>query len=345
MTLKDVAKIAGVSPSTVSRIINSSDEKCAGEDVKRRVWDAVRKTGYVPNNAARQLKTGAESLSETIAIHCLFARIRDTSEESSFLKHSAGESYFLELASYVEQEILRSGCRVGRRFSSSEAASSDIHKVETGHHDGLVILGKSDTDLSHFITPFGKRIVYITLNQMSIARDHIMCDGMQVTEIAMQHLYDNNHRRISYVGEYQQEVRYRSYLSFLKKNDLKFERQLIINTPMTIEGGYEAAGRFLGVSERPTAVFCANDATAIGLLKGLKEKGVSVPRDLSVISIDNILAASETKPPLTTVSIPLKDMGSFAVKTLLDRIKKGHSVHLNVFMPPELVVRESVRKV
>ena len=334
MTLKDVARIAGVSPSTVSRVINST-EKCAGEDVKKRVWEAIRKTGYVPNKAAKQLKSGQGDSNDAFVIHCLFARTKD----------SSGESYFLELSSYVEQEILRNGCQVGIEFSPSDAASANYHGAHIGRYDGLVVLGKSNADISSFIAPFKKKIVYITLNQMNIAHDHIMCDGIQVSEIAMKYLYDNNHRRIAYVGESQREVRYRSYLEFLKKNDLKFERDLIINTPMHIEGGYDAAKRFMKVSDRPTAVFCANDATAIGFLKGLRDNGVVVPRDISIISVDNIAEASNTKPTLTTVSIPLKDMGTFAVKTLLDRIKKGHNVHLNVFMPPELVIRESVRKV
>jgi DNA-binding LacI/PurR family transcriptional regulator len=170
-----------------------------------------------------------------------------------------------------------------------------------------------------------------------------MCDGFQATQTAMQYLYDNGHRHIAYVGEYPNDVRYQAFWKFVTENTLTYSRETIINTPMTAEGGFSAAQKLLDCKMRPTAVFCANDVTAIGLLKGLSQRRAVVPRDLSVISIDNIAEAGETTPGLTTVKIPLKDLGSFAVKTLVDRIHKGHSIYVHVFMPSELLIRESVR--
>ena len=110
-TLKEVARLAGVSASTVSRIINGKGEKCAGAAVQKRVWDAVRATGYVPNQEAKRLKEGGGAPKEAITVSCLFARAEDYKEDS----------FFNALAACVEEEVLRQGCRLGLRYSHKDA--------------------------------------------------------------------------------------------------------------------------------------------------------------------------------------------------------------------------------
>ena len=333
MTLKEVATAAGVSPSTVSRVINSAGNNFASKEVRQRVWKAVRDLGYVPNAQARELKQGTNNKTSTLLIHILFARAQS----------GLGDSYFDELASFVQEEILSQGAMVGRLYAREEAIEIMNHgKFTTEKNEGLVVLGRTKKTLLPFIANFHRRVVYITLNQMAFAADHVMCDGYQATQTAMQYLYHQGHRHIAYVGEYPQEIRYQSFWHFVTQNTLTYSRETIINTPMTAEGGYTAALKLVQCKLFPTAVFCANDVTAIGLLKGLKQKGIEVPKALSVISIDDIAEAGDTSPRLTTVKIPVREMGSIAVKTLTDRLRKGHSIDMNVFMPSELLVRESV---
>lgn len=220
-----------------------------------------------------------------------------------------------------------------------------MRKIHLGKHDGLVILGKTEGSKLPLITAFRKQVVYITLNQMGLEEDQVMCDGQQATEKALKYLYENGYRSIAYIGEGKNEIRYVSYRSFLIKMRLDCPREHIISTSMTTEGGYSAAKRLLECKDLPTSVFCANDVTALGVLKGLRDSGVMVPKDISIISIDNIAEAELSNPPLTTVKIPLRDMGSMAVKTLVDRINNGHRVYMNIFMPSKLVIRESVKKI
>ncbi|MBN2851377.1 MAG: LacI family DNA-binding transcriptional regulator [Clostridia bacterium] len=335
VTLKDVAEKAEVSASTVSRIINSKGDKCASSEVKKRVWDAIRETGYVPNLSAKHLKEGYQESNKSSVIYILFARTRD----------SRGDSYFLELSSYVNEEILKNGFKAGRQFISKEVLGIHSGDIEIGKHDGLVVLGKTQESQSKFISLFNKRVVYITLNQMNLEEDHIMCDGKQATESALQYLYDHGHHNIAYIGEKEKEIRYIGYREFLIKMRLNSESDYTIEAAMNTEGGYNAAKRLLDYHPMPTAVFCANDITAIGVLKGLKDNNINVPGDISVISIDNIAEAAFSSPALTTVKIPMKEMGSFAVKTLVDRIHKGHKVYIKVFMPSGLIIRESVRTI
>ena len=330
-TLKDVAKMAGVSVSTVSRIINGKGEKCAGAAVHKRVWEAVRASGYVPNQEAKRLKEGGGAQREPITVSCLFARAEDYREDS----------FFNALAACVEEEVLRQGCRLGPRYSHKDAQRlGGSEEFAAGRRDGLVVLGKSGPDSEGLIGRFKKRVVHITLNQMEIRRDHIVCGGWHAAEMALQYLYEAGHRVIGYVGETEKEIRYRGYRAFML--DVGLHPGPIFPAAMTPAGGQRAVERILAAHTLPTALFCANAATAQGVLRGLAEAGVPVPGRISVISIDNIPEAEQTKPLLTTVKVPFRDLGSFAVKTLLDRIDHGHTVPLNIFMPCELVVRQSV---
>ena len=336
MSLKDVAKMAGVSTSTASRVIASSDEKCASAEVKKRIWQAVEATGYLPNRSAQALRRGEQDREAAPqAICCLFARS----------KSSTSDQYFEQLSGYVRQEILRQGYRLGKQFVQSDVCQSGAEDYRPGKKEGLVVMGRPPKERSPLIESFGKRVVYITLNQMHIAADHIMCDGRQATEIAMRYLYKNGHREIAYIGEYKGEIRYKSYAEFLKENGLPLQRDNIVLGRMDRDGGYAAAGELLKRGTKPTAVFCANDVTALGVLARLRDSRVKVPQEISVISIDDISDASLSTPGLTTVSIPLQDMGGFAVKTLVDRLRHGHTSPLNIFMPAKLVIRASVRPV
>lgn len=214
MTLKDVAEKAGVSVSTVSRVIASSNEKCASEEVKKRIWKAVQETGYRPNQSAQALRKGAPGQNERAAsICCLFARSKDF----------ASDRYFEELSGYVKQEIMRQDYRLGKQFAQHDAQEVATGNYRPGKRDGLVVMGRTQDALAPLISLFGKRVVYITLNQMHIAADHVMCDGRQATEIAMRYLYSNGHRKIAYIGEYKGEIRYKSYAEFLAQNNLQLQ--------------------------------------------------------------------------------------------------------------------------
>ncbi|MFI3168092.1 MAG: LacI family DNA-binding transcriptional regulator [Bacillota bacterium] len=334
MTLKEVANKAGVSVSTVSRVINSGKEKSATKEVRDRIWKAVEECGYTPNKSAQSLKLGNKVNSNIIEVSILFARAED----------KASDYFFLELAEHVKEELIKQGMKIGKTYFLSELKNQNQTQKQD-KNQALVVLGRVAGDCKEFLSSFGQKIIYVSLNQMRLGSDHIVSDGQIAAEIAMAYLHESGHSKIAYVGEFFDEVRYRGYRNYLITNKLKTNREYVINTHMTRKGGHDAVSHFLKIEDMPTAIFCANDVTAFGVIEGLKEQGINVPKDLSVVSIDNIKEAENFKVPLTTVEIPLKEMGSFAVKTLKDRIEKGHSVPLNIFAPAKLIVRESVRKI
>lgn len=329
MTLLDVAKMAGVSSSTVSRVINSCDCKSASPETKQRIWKAVQELGYVPNSTAKELRVGHKSVSsQPSTIHLLFAR----SQDAMF------DSYFSKLRFYIQQKIILSNCKAGIQL-----ALDDVKKNNTcfNSQDGLIVLGKPSIDLRSFLKQFGHRVVFITLNQMEVPYDHVISNGTKAAQLALDYLYSNQHRSIAYVGECSTEVRFRAYMDFVNTHDVSFSHHQIINVNMSIKGGQQAVKQFLMIQPRPTAVFCANDATAIGFIKELQAHKVSVPNDVSVISIDNIPESENVTPLLTTVSIPLEDMANFAVMTVIDRINKHHKSPVSIFIPPTLFIRDS----
>lgn len=324
-TIKDVAKLAGVAPSTVSRVLNG-ESKCAAESVKKRIFDAASKLGYVPSVAAKSLKKGCDAL-PTNRISILFAR-----------NSSIEDSYFSDLARFVKREIICSGCVLGDEYFGDE----NILPKKT---EGLVILGRPKISLNGFIDKFGGRVVFVTLNKVESDGDHVLCDGKEAAKCAMRYLFGKGHRKIAYVGEYSDEIRYVGYKEFLLENKIAANGDYVINTAMSIRGGRRGAEELLKLESLPTAVFCANDMTACGVIERLTESGVKIPSDISVIGIDNIPAAEETTPLLTTVSVPTSELAHLAVLTLCDRLKGGHSRKTMTFLPSTLVVRDSVKRV
>lgn len=335
MSLKDVAKMAGVSISTVSRVINSGNEKSATKEVRERIWKAADECGYQPNKVAQSLQKGGGKIKDQQEVALLFARSENSIEDS----------FFAEMENYVKEELLKQGMAFGGSYWKSQLSKLQSEIQNKSKHGGIVVLGRVSQSVQRLLQSWGKNIICITLNQVSTDFDHVVSDGERGAEIAMSYLAKCGHKKIAYIGEYLDEVRFRGYKNFLLQNKLLCPKEYVINTSMTETGGYKAIEYFNALSEKPTALFCANDVTAIGAIKGLKAIGLKVPDDISVISIDNIKEAENFAVPLTTVKVPLKEMGVFAVKTLKDRIDNGHEVTLKIFMPLELVVRQSVGKI
>ncbi len=335
MTIKDIAALAGVSISTVSRVISGKDEKCASKAVRERIWDIVSEHKYVPNPMAKNLRSNASNNAVTGVIYIYYAK-----NESS-----VSDSYFDTLCKVVMRECVKNGYVVGKRVKANNLDHFLSTHPNVSKKDGLIILGKHQKTPSRLLKLFGKRIVYVTLNKIDLDYDQIICDGKQAGLLAMSHLYENGHKKIAYIGQEYDEIRFLAYREFLQKNKLNLPSSYVLNCLMTSEGGYNASKIFVKLQDMPTAIFCANDETAIGVLQGLREANLKVPKDVSVISIDNIKNIEMIKPALTDVEIPLGELGAMAVKTLLDRISNGHKLPIILTMPSSLVKRESVSKV
>lgn len=141
--------------------------------------------------------------------------------------------------------------------------------------------------------------------------------------------------------ETKDEERYTGYVSTLLKHNIPVRNEYISDVILSSEGGYSGTKALLDRTKNMTAVFCPNDLTAIGVMRALQEAGLKIPRDISVISIDDIDMAQYLSPMLTTIHVPIDEMGKITAKFLIDRIQGGHHLPMKISLPFYLAVRES----
>ncbi|MED4224497.1 LacI family DNA-binding transcriptional regulator [Neobacillus cucumis] len=338
ITLKEIAKLAGVSITTVSRVINQSNTKAASKEVQNKIWEIVRETNYIPNTAARNLKMQNFDSSETVTsrtIGCIFAR------------SSANDinPFFSEIARSLEQEAFKLGYILKYSISSYDINNPNTYNfLKTNNVNGIAILGRYNKELLHFVKKHYKHVIYTGLNKpIDASYDQVICDGYQAAIAAVKYLYELGHNKIGYLGEIDNEVRYQGYCHAIETLGLPLKKGNIISTSFSSEGGYNAVKDFLKNENDITALFCGNDLTAIGAIKAIKESGLKVPDDISIIGVDNIDTAQYISPMLTTVHVPVEELGRMTAKILIDRIENGKNLAMKIELPFSIVVRESCR--
>jgi DNA-binding LacI/PurR family transcriptional regulator len=337
MTLKEIADLAGVSVSTVSRVINHGNTKVASQEVKDTIWRIIRETNYVPNSSARNLKLGndTDGLQSPIkSIGCIFARSKDT----------INDPFFSQIARALEQEAFKQGYIMKYSFTAYDINDSNtFHLITNNQVNGIAVLGRFDKNLLNFIKKQYRHVVYTGLNIIDTDYDQVICDGYQASIAAVNYLNKLGHTQIGYVGEKQKELRYQGYLDAMTQLKLPVLRENIIVTPISSEGGYNGVKDYFKKEYQPsvTALFCANDLTAIGAMKAVKEKGLNVPSDISIISIDDIDTAQYMSPMLTTIRVPMEELGKMTAKILIDRIENGKTLPMKIELPFSLIIRES----
>ncbi len=334
MTLKEIAKEAGVSVSTVSRVINRSTKSVASAEVQERIWEIVRRTGYTPNSTARELKKGSASGKKTLShsIACIFARITT----------QTADAFFNSLARGIEKEAFAHNYLLKYTFTAFDFDKPETFRIIANTPvDGVAVLGRCDKQMLKFLKQHYRCVAYTGLNNLDAKYDQIICDGHQAAFTAVNHLLQLGHTKIAYVGETKHEDRYIGYLSALEAAKLPVRNDYISNVLLSSEGGYEGMKQLFKRNADLSAVFCCNDITAIGVMKAIQEQGLSIPNDISIISIDDIDMVQYLTPMLTTIHVPVEDLGSITAKVLIDRIEGGHSLPMRISLPFYIANRES----
>lgn len=333
MTLKEIAALAGVSASTVSRVINHPGSKAASREVENKIWKIIQENSYVPDAAARNLRLRGSKTSQiagTRSIGCIFART-----------HTA-DPFFSKIARGLEKEALRCGYNVKYIYSYQDIKNPDIQAViRQTKVDGTAILGRPDSVTRSFLKENCSKVIYAGLNNIDSEFDQITCNAYLASKTAVSYLAQLGHTHIAYLGERKNEIRFRGYWDAISQLALPLDRGLIIDTPLSAEGGFLAAKKLLASGRPVTALFCANDLTAAGAMRAVAEAGRNIPDDLSVIGIDDIETSQYTDPPLTTIHIPMENLGIMTAKILIDRIETETRIPMKVELSFRLVRRKS----
>lgn len=347
MSLKEIAKKAGVSPATASRVLNNPNYHCSDPKMRERIWKVAMELQYVPNEAARKLKSGEKKeANKTYYIQVLMTRF-DSGQMDPF---------FDELLHIIESEIHKKFCILTQvwhmslfsddrkcRQANLEKIVKELYDETEGKSNGVILVGKVSRVAIPVLKKYFKNIVAVNRNASGQEIDEITCDGKLIANEAVEYLISLGHQDIGYVGNCERESRYKGYVETLEKNKIEPSSDYVFNVKPTEADGYKVVQQIMELEYPPSAVYCANDIIAVGMLKALakvRQRYFS----LSIISSDNIELAQQVKPLLTTVALPKEEMGYLAVMLLLDRIEGYHKTEVAIGLKGHLLVRDSCRK-
>ncbi|MCD7768507.1 MAG: LacI family transcriptional regulator, partial [Oscillospiraceae bacterium] len=281
MSLKEIAAMTGTSVSTVSRVLSGKSPKCASQPVADKIRAAARELGYVPNQYARALKTGAGEQPVPWKVAVVVFRLSSLAEDP----------FFEELYRCVETELLARGCQVQLLAQPDGAEMEEISAA-----NGVVLLGRCDQAHIAAVRDRNRNLVGLWRNPMDGELDQVFCSGEKAAQTAVDYLIRLGHRDIAYIGDGSAEGRFVGYTHALLAHQIPIRLPLVYETGQTREEGRAAMERLLE-DKRATAVLCANDWTALGALEALKAHKSRKEPPISVISIDNI-GLSARAPPM-----------------------------------------------
>lgn len=341
-TLKDIADRAGVSISTVSRVLNNDPTKKASPATAEKVWKIIHEMQYVPNEAARMLIHGAQNEGEIRrhAIGCILSASSDV----------FGDPFFAEIIASVHAEAARHGYVMEYTFpiSASSAAndSAFFNNLVARKVDGAVLLGRFPRDLYSMVKNNIPHIVYCGLNYIDDAIPQVICDAARGIESSVNHLIRLGHKRIGFIGEtnrdqtFINEWRFHAFAKTMRFCGYHIEEKDIIEADLMLGGGYHAVMNQLDPDDHATAYCCANDITAIAAMRAIHKKGLRVPDDISLIGFDDIEMCRYVSPSLTTIHTDIKNMGLLSARTLIDSIENEVPAVVSS-LPFEIRERES----
>jgi len=326
-TIRDVARAAGVSVATVSRVFNASGP--VKEETQRRIREVALKLRYSPNGAARSLTTNRTS---TLGV---------------LLPDLYGE-FFSEVIRGVDQMAQDHGYHI--LVSSSHNVPSEIAAALTamrGRVDGVVIMSPAiDAATLAENLPTTLPVVLLNCAVEGTEFDALGIDNYGGAHSMVRHLVVSGRRRIAIIcgapGNGDADARLQGYRAALDEAGIERRAEWEIAGDFLERSGYTAAERLLRLSPRPDAIFAANDSMAIGAMSALQAVGCRVPDDMAVTGFDDIPISRYMSPPLTTVRIDIAGLGGRAVRALVRAVgsKNAHERRQEI-LPAELVVRES----
>ncbi len=333
-TIKDVAKLAGVSISTVSLALNNQEN--VKEATRKKVLDAVKKLNYRPNRIAQGL---AKNKTNNISFIM-----------SSGLKYGFFSNPVLfEVIKGITEVVNSSGYHLILSGTTNEEAFDFIRdQVESRSWDGMILWGtKLDSrqinDLSDGLVPS------VCIGRYSAGKDSyaVNSDDFKGGLLGVRHLLELGHRKIGFIGEVPGSMaagnRLSGYTKALEEYGVSLDKNLIVSADFFQESGYKAMQQLLPFYRQGmSAVFAASDLMALGAMEAILASGLSVPGDISVVGFDNMPNSHLLIVPLTTVAMPLRRMGEEAAKKLLG-LMTGHEVENETILDVELVVRSSTK--
>lgn len=329
-SIKDVAKEAGVSIATVSRVLNDID--VVNEDTKKKVLDAIKKLGYRPNIVARSLKT---QRTKTIGI------------------------LVPDISSQFYPEIVRGAEDVANIYDYNVILCNSDFDVEKEKEylrvlkekmvDGVIYMSSSlSEEMLDLINELDLKTILVETKDKDGALPSVTIDNVSASYDGTKYLLDNGASRPAFIGVKEDTMnawgdRFLGFEKALKEANISTDEELVYFDSLKVKSGYEAIDKFLESKKEFDSIVCASDEIAIGAINRLREKGYKVPEDVSVMGFNNNYVSSYFYPRITTISQPSYDMGSVAMRMLIKLLNKKELEKGHYVLDYELIKRESTK--
>ncbi|WP_017348970.1 HTH-type transcriptional repressor PurR [Pantoea sp. A4] len=329
-TIKDVAKRAGVSTTTVSHVINKT--RFVAEETRNAVWEAIKALHYSPSAVARSLKVN----------HTKTLGLLATSSEAP---------YFAEIIDAVEKHCFDKGYTLilGNAHNDLNKQRAYLSMMAQKRVDGLLVMCSEYPDDLLTMLEENRNIPMVVMDWGECQGDFtdtVLDNAFQGGYMVGRYLIERGHRDIGAIpGQMARNTgggRHAGFVKALQEAGVAIRDEWIVQGDFETESGYLAMQQILAQKQRPTAVFCGGDAMAMGAICAADELGLRVPQDISVIGYDNLRNARYYTPALTTVHQPKSELGEKALDMLLDRITSKREDSQTIEVNPTLIERRSV---
>jgi DNA-binding LacI/PurR family transcriptional regulator len=324
-TIHSVAQEAGVSISTVSKVIHNTGS--ISEQTRKKVFQAMNKLNYHPDVAAASLRG-----KKTKVIGLLVPDISNP--------------FYAEVARSIEDRSRELGFNVMMCNTDNDAEKEKeyLSLLTRQRIDGIVVASAfRSTDLLEGLLEKGIPIALIASEIPKLSIDTVTVDDYKGGYLATSYLLSLGHKRIAIIVENVRSniPRLEAFRDAMEEAELPILDGYIIKTEAMIQKGYEGARQLLSLQERPTAIFACNDLLAAGVIQAAKEMGFNIPEDVSVIGFDNTVLSTTTSPMLTTVAQPVKEMGAKVIDLLTKEMQTSKPYKERLLLSPELMIRQS----
>lgn len=338
ITIKDVAKLANVAPSTVSRVIANSPR--ISQKTKDKVREAMEQLGYHPNFNARSL---ANKSTNTIGI------VMPSAANKAFQN-----PFFPEVIRGISTKAHQEGfgLYLSTGQTEDEIFEEVVHMVQGGRVDGIILLYSKVNDR---IMPYlqQQKFPFVLIGRpyeekLESEITFVNNDNFKAAKTVTEYLIILGHQRIAFIGgelEFVVTVDHKKgYEQALKNANIPLNKDFIVYHKELQEGGQDAVIELMSLSQSPTAIVVSDDIMTFGVMRMLSEMGLKVPEDISIVSFNNVLISELSSPPMTTVDINIFGLGYEATNLLIEKVKIPALESKNVIIPHKLVKRQTCKK-
>ena len=333
VSIKEVARLAGVSIATVSRCINNPEK--VTEKTRTKVQEAILRTGYSPNTLAQSFRRGRTNIVMVVL-------------------PSVGDPFFAAVMRGIRAAAKAKGYAVLIQETQPNTMTADEigAMLVSKQTDGIILLASMSPFGTDILSANSKRRLPIVIGCETVSPELVDFPSVHIDNVAAamdatNYLISQGHEKIAMIYGQESSLltkdREHGYRAAMRQANLPIEKGWVVEGELTIDGARQATRNLINHEQRPTAIFCANDEMAIGCLHEVKSAGMNVPGDLSIVGFDDIRYAEVTDPPLTTIGQPAEEIGERVMYRLCRRIEGSSNANSAAeIVPHKLVIRQSV---